>query len=413
MLYFFAAMPLAVILKANISEFEVADFAIAAIIILWFFRSRKPQAEKRLFRYFSPIIKPFIAFLVWALFTSLMAFAHVDSVGLLSMVLKIIKLVAYMFIFWIMVTEGIRKRQAHRYIFAGFVCALALNAIFILRGIEGGGSVENISSSNYEAQQGDNAQIDTSRRGGLTSANPTGSIIACYLILLIAAFMRKKTVVVGVVIAMLLYELLVGQSRGAWVTFLFGLILFWGGSRYRVAGLMTLLIIIVFGSNLTIVRTRLFTPQEGSYDGERGEIALMYLKRMNEDPIMGKGFYGRFYRNDLAASGSHNQYLQVMIETGFVGIALYLYALGRMGKFIKNIPDTLARKLLVIIFATQLFSVLSGEFWYSGPVFCAQLMLYAFVFIENNRETLEQLTAARRQSVAESSYRPAIVHEGW
>ena len=130
-LYFIAAMPLATTLKVNIGVLEVADFAISAIILIWFFRGHKPMTEKKLFRHFSAIILPFIGFLAWAFFTIIMAFQHVDTEGFISMMMRMVKMIAYMFIFWIMVSESIRKKRAHRYIFWGFIAGLALNGLLI------------------------------------------------------------------------------------------------------------------------------------------------------------------------------------------------------------------------------------------------------------------------------------------
>jgi O-antigen ligase len=399
LLYFIAAMPLATTLKVNIGVLEVSDFAISAIILLWFSRRWKPTAEKRLFRYFSPVIMPFCVFMTWALFTSFMAYEHVDSDGLMGMFLRVIKMAAYMFIFWIMATESILKKRAHRYIFWGFVAGLALNGLFIFGGYEGYGNIANVlNPESNVAMNEDNEYTGPQHHGGLGMANPLGSVLACYLIYLIALFLRKKTVIVGGILLLLLYSLVIGVSRGAWATFLFGLILFYGGSRYRIAGLLSLLIVLIIVSNAPIVQERLFTPQEGSYDGQRAEIAAIYLKRSLDDPVFGKGFYSRFYRSDTPKSGTHNQYIQTLFETGFIGLLLYIFALMQMRKFVNRISDRSARKLLGVVFITQLFSVLSGEFWYGDSIFCAQIMLYIYIFLENSREEVAEIALAPRKS---------------
>ena len=398
-LYFIAAMPLATTLKVNIGVLEVSDFAISAIILIWFSRRWKPRSEKRLFHYFSPLIMPFCVFMAWALFTSLMAYEHVAADGLLGMFLRIIKMTAYMFIFWIMATESILKKRAHRYIFWGFVAGLALNGMAILRGYEGDGNIENIlNPGSSVAMNEDNEYTGPQHHGGLGMANPLGSVLACYLIYLIALFMRKKTVIVGGILLSLLYSLVIGVSRGAWATFLFGLILFYGGGKYRVVGLLSLLIVLIIVSQASIFQERLFTPQEGSYDGQRLEIAAIYLKRSLDDPVFGKGFYSRFYRSDSPQSGTHNQYIQTLFETGFIGLVLYIFALLQMRKFINRISDRPARKLLGVVFITQLFSVLSGEYWYADSIFCAQIILYAYIFLESSREKVAEITLAPQRS---------------
>ena len=75
-------------------------------------------------------------------------------------------------------------------------------------------------------------------------------------------------------------------------------------------------------------------------------------------------------------TGSHNQYIQILLETGIIGLLLYGVAFYRMGEFINKIKEDVPhKKIMWVIYLTQLFSVLSGEFWYACSIFCAQLIL--------------------------------------
>ena len=105
---------------------------------------------------------------------------------------------------------------------------------------------------------------DQTRHGGLGLENPIGSVLACYLIYLVALFMQKKSPVIAGLIGALCYALIMGMSRGAWVTLIFGLILLFSKSKYRVSVFFALIIPIIFASTSPMIRNRFLTSQEGA-----------------------------------------------------------------------------------------------------------------------------------------------------
>jgi O-antigen ligase len=400
-LYFLIAMPLASTIKLNIWVLELNDFIIVALLMLWLFRSKKNSRERRAWKYFRSIPRSYLIFIVWALFTITIAWNATTPAGWANMYLRVVKLTIYSLLFWIMITESLKLTNGYKYIFAGYIAGLALNAILILYGVEGSGNISTIGMG----QSGVGIIQDSGRRGGLTLYNAAGSITASILIYLILIFLKKKSLFIGLTIFVLSICLLVGQSRGGWITLVFGLILIFSGTRKKMTAFLILFFIAIFAFNSPLIKNRLFTAQEGNYyDGARTVIAVHYLQKTMKSPVFGVGFFGRFYCFDGNPAGSHNQYIQVFYETGIIGLALYLNIFFQIFKYIKKIPSPENRRTLYILFVTQLFSVVSGEFWYAGSIWGAQIILLMYAILTCDRDRLmmyvnKQMSGNRQPAV--------------
>ncbi|MBK5295222.1 MAG: O-antigen ligase family protein [Acidobacteriia bacterium] len=59
--------------------------------------------------------------------------------------------------------------------------------------------------------------------------------------------------------------------------------------------------------------------------GSRTRAPLESLADVSRSPILGRGFYAKFYADDVTFStGAHNQYVQFAVEVGVVGLMLWL-----------------------------------------------------------------------------------------
>lgn len=139
-------------------------------------------------------------------------------------------------------------------------------------------------------------------------------------------------------VPVLLHAVLMTYSRGAMVSLLAVAPLIWLRSRHRrymtVAALgLALLLPMLAGPE---IRARFFSISEHGHDDSAqsrlGSWAAAY-QMAKENPIFGVGIrnsnlFSHQYGADVEGRTIHSQYLQLAADTGFVGLGLYLMALG-------------------------------------------------------------------------------------
>jgi O-antigen ligase len=390
--YFLSAILLAYTLKVNVWVLEAADFAMLAILITWFIRRRSINIEKRAWKQFKSIPIAFFVFIAWSIVTILLAYNEVDQISWMNMLLRVVKQIVYSTLFWVMITEGLNGKTGYKYIFYGYIFGLFMNSVLILSGIEARTVCQETHVTVGMPVTEKYAEGLLKRRGGLTLENGAGSVAACLLILLIPLYLKKRSKIIGVAFISLMINLILGQSRGAWVTFIFGLVLLFGGSRRRTGILLVIFFVAIGAYNSPIIMDRILTPQtvynQDFYDGARIETFAFFLKKVPEKPFAGKGYFGRFYRQDMNPSGAHNQYLQVLLETGAIGLVLYVFIFYQVYRFLKTVTGKEPRRLLMILLFTQLFSALSESFWYAGNIWGAQIMIFVYAMFYYDRERI-------------------------
>ena len=117
----------------------------------------------------------------------------------------------------------------------------------------------------------------------------------------------------------------------------------------------------------------------GFDDGARLNTWVHELGAFVRSPLLGTGFFHRGGASGLWATGSHNFFLQMFLETGLVGGLLVLGALLRMWRDAGSAParslgqDVPVRSALV----AALVGGLTGEYFYGGMVLFTLLLVFA------------------------------------
>jgi len=173
---------------------------------------------------------------------------------------------------------------------------------------------------------------------GYAGENGMGAFQAEFAIFLIglAAFAKKPLLKLGLwAIALTsIYCLELTFSRGAYTGFLFGLFVL-GLIKERKFLILTVVILMSWQSLVpNAVKERVtMTYQEGegldSSAEERVTIWEDAVHVFNEDPILGTGFNTYAYMGRVGGyTDTHNYYLKILIETGLVGLLIFLWLLG-------------------------------------------------------------------------------------
>jgi len=169
-------------------------------------------------------------------------------------------------------------------------------------------------------------------------------------------------------------------SRGAWISFVFSIILMTilSGEYKKTFPVLAIFIILLF---IPLFQKRLFSIFESGADADRFKYWYAALMMIKEHPFLGQGLgtfmdhFSRFQPN-LYVSYAHNCYLQIWAESGifsllsficFVAVVIY-----KAGKRFKKNRDFLLLGVICALFGflahsaldTQLYSLqLSFLFW--------------------------------------------------
>lgn len=173
---------------------------------------------------------------------------------------------------------------------------------------------------------------------GYAGENGMGAFQAEFAVFLIglAVFVKKPVVKLGILgIALTsVYCLELTLSRGAYAGFLLGLFVLGLIKERRILVLMAILF-VVWQSLVPYAVTQrvMMTYQEGgtvdSSSGERLTVWQDALQVINEDPVFGTGFNTYEYMHRVMEfTDTHNYYLKVMLETGFVGLLTFAWLVG-------------------------------------------------------------------------------------
>jgi O-antigen ligase len=213
-------------------------------------------------------------------------------------------------------------------------------------------------------------------------------LVAVFFINLGMLFKTKKPwlkMILGFLGFLVIADILFTGSRGAWLSFLLaifplGFILY----RKKQTNLIYMLCIVSFFILavfwLTPLTDRLFYSFKMGGDSDRLKIWRISLLMLKDSPLLGKGI-GLFmdYLPKYAYIGAeyaHNCYLQILVETGIIGLLPFLLFLGTiitqgLVKIIRNFDELFLGLFSAFIaflihsfFDTQLYSLkLSILFW--------------------------------------------------
>jgi len=172
---------------------------------------------------------------------------------------------------------------------------------------------------------------------GYAGENGLGAFEAQFALLLLAlyAFERNAWVKLGLAIVIIssVYCLLFSFSRGGYLGFLAGL-LFLGASKDRRLLLAVGAVLIAWEALLPASvqeRITMTYDSSGEFDTSAQERLSLWddaVDLFHDDPILGTGFNTYEYMHRVGPyTDTHNYYLKVLVETGVLGLLLFLWFL--------------------------------------------------------------------------------------
>ncbi len=274
----------------------------------------------------------FVDFLVVALVSTLLipdSYAYSLDEGnrhLLFGLVKLAKFTAYALLGYLLASRLARdehSEQALAYLMAG---ALLLSGVIILTFIYEAGSARGSIKSIYPYEASNGASVMLAAMGVYLAALPRSRVFG----------IPRAVVLVVIALAMLMTT-----GRGGWLGAGAGLAYISWRGRYgsrRATGAVifaavALAAVAWFAPVRQGAEKLLVETQPGTYainDAGRFSHWTHQGSRIADTPILGRGFYHRTARSGLWASGAHNMFIQMALETGLVGLAFFLLVLRGM-----------------------------------------------------------------------------------
>lgn len=198
-------------------------------------------------------------------------------------------------------------------------------------------------------------------------------------------FKRNRGVqtLLTLLLALIIINIFLTQSRGAWFTFfmvnIFLIGLHWNKND-KLLFFISLTIFLIGIFTVPFLRQRLFFIWAKGGDADRFKVWTVALTMFKESPWLGKGigtFMALFRQYEiLLPQYAHNCYLQILAETGVIGFVCFLWflftlirqawsAIIRKSDLIRTgLFAALASFLIHMFFDTQLYTLkLSALFW--------------------------------------------------
>lgn len=142
----------------------------------------------------------------------------------------------------------------------------------------------------------------------------------------------------------------------------------------------------------------------GVDDGARPITWANEVKKFPDAPILGTGFFHRGGASGLWTTGSHNFWLQMLLESGAVGFGVLSIALWMLWRQARRCTQRDCGVALQAALVAALVGGLSGEYFYGGMVLFTLLAVYAPVGGE--RSTVCMRAARTADSVTSSAWYP-------
>ena len=222
---------------------------------------------------------------------------------------------------------------------AGFVAAFFINAIIITGAyyLDSGSRQNAMGGLNYAGEE--NVQGVTVETGKNGYALLLAVILAIVLEVEPRSYRTKQWITrLRLALALgLVLAINVAASRTGLVAAILVLLMYARTAKRRLCVAAVLCATIAFLSVKPELASSLASTKRLSYSmgngdelygldlGNRTVLAYQSLADIWATPIIGRGFFSKFYANDvLIPSGAHNLYIQLIIESGFVGLAIWL-----------------------------------------------------------------------------------------
>jgi O-antigen ligase len=300
------------------------------------------------------VIMPFIIFI---LYCALTIFAAEDVANFSK---KLARLIGYFFLYLMVVElstrEKNRKILSYAFIVSAIVTIFPGTYFYFI-------SPDQYMKSLYSAEKGFSEV-------GIMSKNNFG-FFCCYMVFFfiylyevsksqLSKFLNFSMIIVGTAV------LIISYTRAAWASFLAAFpALIFASQNKKKAMLLIIAVIIICASLSPIIYYGAYKEitEKKEYGFSSWQHRWSYawpasIKAFQEKPIMGWGLGNNLYALSKSAklkSTSHNDYLLILVETGIIGLSLYLWLLlslfRRTLKGIRQADDDSSRSLSVCALA--------------------------------------------------------------
>jgi O-antigen ligase len=243
---------------------------------------------------------------------------------------------------------------------------------------------------------------------GYDNTNGYGVLAACSCAflegLLINGLERTKVGYMSLIaLVVSLLGLIVSDGRGAWVALFVASLYIVYKARRRlrrtvfVFSLLSGIVAVMYNYNDVFHEqvSHIIAPDDayqskmeenragiaGFDDGRRLTTAIEELSHLSDAPVLGTGFFHRGGKTNLSIWGSHSFFIQVLLETGFVGCLILLLLLVKMWKLSERSESRQANLELPnkAALITAVVGGMSGEYFYGGVILLNVLIIFSSV----------------------------------
>lgn len=392
---FFSILPMSYYYDVALGVVELSDILMIVTFII--FLVIKKNKNNHFYFILKPVITAYFLFNVWCFFTIAISNLTIENpIGTLLMISKQIKHIGYFFIviLFLIKSNSIVFRNV---IF--FAIAIGLASHFVIQYNQS----QKMDIKELELQQSKGFVLSSEKYG---AKNGNANLASCYILfLMIYLFRSKMKIPILFLTVNLLLTVIFSVSRGSWIVFFLGLILIWLSlfksgsiknkisklfSRLRVVFAVILFTVVILAINSQFVDDNLFHPkkeynektQEYNRTGSRALLLRKSLRLIEPlDYVVGKGYYSRFYRNDLWSYGAHNQIVQYVWEIGIIGLLLFLNIYFQLYKKVILIKNKKSRYIMYSLLFSSLFTGSTEIFFYAPKFFAPMFVLLMFAYM--------------------------------
>jgi len=238
----------------------------------------------------------------------------------------------------------------------------------------------------FAPTQGDSGFLGI--RASFNHYNGFAGYLVMAFFIAIGWIMYLKKIWVRLIVALLSFliiiNLLLTYSRGAWISFLLVSLVFIWVISYKKKKILFGLFLIFFAIaviNISSVRERFLLIFQSGGDSDRFRVWKLAMSMVKDSPLLGKGLglfmsFFRDYSPNILIQYAHNCYLQMLAETGFIGFLPFLWFLielmrtackriqGKNDFLLMGLFAAVSAFLVHMFFDTHLYSLKSAIlFW--------------------------------------------------
>lgn len=372
----------------------VSDYFIGPYLILVFLRNQPTGSDRYKpmnRRYVDYLIPTFLAFIWWAFISTLLINFRYDYQNLNPIyigLLKLGKLSLYGLsaIFTIQALSKVDEDEYHTFLWAILASGLLVGITLL---------ISNNSLEHLLPQMLQTGQYQVFQE------NPISAMLSIMITFLVGMILgengsdlwRFTTIIV---LGIMILGSVLAEGRGGWVAMFVGITYISVHVNFKQTLRLLLIgsILLAFAYyqypsfKKNVVRTINPDPEYlnlynagifGLDDGARLVTLINELPKIQDTPLLGRGFFHRGGLSGIYSTGSHNFFLQMFLETGIPGGLLILLVVRQIWRHASSIQSKDNKLDLPIKAATTaaIISGLSGEYFYGGMVLFTLLLVYA------------------------------------